>query len=257
MSNDFAQFQDAFFDEVAEHLAVVEEGLVELEQHPEDRDLLNKIFRSAHSIKGGAGMFGFNVVAQFTHKMETLLDLLRNGQKAVSPAIADLLLTSTDYLKTLVESVKTGAPVDDETVQRLTTELAAESASGPQSANTGSKVVKPAQVPVAQGERSYAIQWTPPEWLFQRGLDPLQIMKELRALGTLTEVRMDLSRLPELAEIDPEKCYLSWRMTLATMKDTKAIEHVFEFVREDSVLKIEETMVSSSGSQVLSPGVQP
>ncbi|MFZ1804083.1 MAG: Hpt domain-containing protein, partial [Nitrospira sp.] len=109
MSNDFAQFQDAFFDEAVEHLAVVEDGLLELEQHPEDRDLLNKIFRSAHSIKGGSGMFGFNAVAQFTHKMETLLDLLRNGQKAVSPAIADLLLKSTDCLKTLLEAAKTGA----------------------------------------------------------------------------------------------------------------------------------------------------
>ena len=54
MSNDFAQFQEAFFEEAAEHLAVVEEGLLELEQHPEDLDLLNKIFRSAHSIKGTA-----------------------------------------------------------------------------------------------------------------------------------------------------------------------------------------------------------
>ncbi len=74
MSDEFAQFQDAFFDEAAEHLAVVEDGLLALEQHPEDRDLLNKIFRSAHSIKGASGMFGFNAVTQFTHKMETLLD---------------------------------------------------------------------------------------------------------------------------------------------------------------------------------------
>ena len=125
MSNDFSQFQDAFFEEAAEHLAVVEEGLLALEQHPEDLDLLNKIFRSAHSIKGTSGMFGFNAVAQFTHKMETLLDLLRNGQKAVTPAIADLLLRSTDCLKTLIDAVKTGSSVDDVTVQRLTEELAA------------------------------------------------------------------------------------------------------------------------------------
>src|ERR1700704_5420653 len=124
MSNDFAQFQDAFFEEAAEHLAIVEEGLLALEQHPEDRDLLNKIFRSAHSIKGTSGMFGFAAVAQFTHKMETLLDLLRNGQKVVTPQIADLLLKSIDCLKMLIDAAKTGSPVDGETVQRLTTELA-------------------------------------------------------------------------------------------------------------------------------------
>ena len=130
MSNDFAQFQDAFFEEAAEHLAIVEEGLLALEQHPEDLDLLAKIFRSAHSIKGTAGMFGFNAVAQFTHKMETLLDLLRNGQKVVTPQIADLLLKSTDCLKTLIESAKSGEPVDNEVVQRLTGELASASESG-------------------------------------------------------------------------------------------------------------------------------
>lgn len=81
MSNDFAQFQEAFFEEAAEHLAVVEEGLLKLEQNPNDLDLLNQIFRSAHSIKGTSGMFGFTDIAQFTHKMETLLDLLRNGQR--------------------------------------------------------------------------------------------------------------------------------------------------------------------------------
>ncbi len=239
MSNEFSQFQDAFFDEAAEHLAVVEEGLLELEQHPEDRDLLNKIFRSAHSIKGGSGMFGFNAVAQFTHKMETLLDLLRNGQKAVSPAIADLLLKSTDCLKTLLESAKTGAAVDDATVQRLTDELASASAAGSPQPDTGVTVAVPAPTQQRQGEQTYRIAWTPPEWLFQRGLDPLQVMRELRGLGNLTEVAIDMSRLPNLDEIDPENCYLSWHMSLTTGKDLKVIEAVFEFVREDSTLSIE------------------
>ena len=240
MSNDFAQFQDAFFDEAAEHVAIVEEGLLALEQNPDDRDLLNKIFRSAHSIKGGAGMFGFTAVAQFTHKMETLLDLLRNGQKAVTPTVADLLLRSTDCMKTLIEATKTGATVDDDTVQRLTTELASESTAGAQPAAAVPKEVKPAQVPNGPVAHGYAIDWTPPDWLFQRGLDPLQIMRELKSLGNLTEVVMDLSRLPDLAEIDAEKCYLSWHIKLASAKEKKVIEAVFDFVREDSKLVIEE-----------------
>ncbi len=252
MSNDFAQFQDAFFDEAAEHLAVVEEGLLELEQHPEDLDLLNKIFRSAHSIKGTAGMFGFNAVAQFTHKMETLLDLLRNGQKAVSPSIADLLLKSTDCLKTLIESVKTGAAVDEETARRLTTELAAASASDSQPAVAGStnKVAPAGSAANCSGDRTYVIAWTPPEWLFQRGLDPLQTFKELKNLGSLTEVTLDMSRLPELADIDSEKCYLSWGMQLTTDKDQTVIESAFEFVREDSALSIQ--LVENKGAQAQS-----
>lgn len=241
MSNDFSQFQDAFFEEAAEHLAVVEEGLLALEQHPEDLDLLNKIFRSAHSIKGTSGMFGFNAVAQFTHKMETLLDLLRNGQKAVTPAIADLLLRSTDCLKTLIDAAKTGSSVDDVTVQRLTEELAAsQNASGSQSMpqGNGPSKIKPAST----GPQlcSYAIAWAPPDWLFQRGLDPLQILKELADIGTLSQVAVDATKLPELAAMDPEKCYLSWRMKLETAKDRQVVDAVFEFVREDSVLTITE-----------------
>jgi len=241
MSNDFSQFQEAFFEEAAEHLAVVEEGLLELEQHPEDVDLLNKIFRSAHSIKGTAGMFGFNAVAQFTHKMETLLDLLRNGQKAVSPSIADLLLKATDCLKTLIQSTKSGAAVDDEIVQRLTGELASASTSDSQisAVNVNGKVAQPVSAENGDGDQTYLIRWTPPEWLFQRGLDPLQTFKELKSIGVLTGITLDMSELPGLDCIDPETCYLSWTMQLTTGKDLKVIESTFEFVREDSVLSIE------------------
>ena len=253
MSNDFSQFQDAFFEESAEHLATVEEGLLQLEQHPEDLDLLNKIFRSAHSIKGTSGMFGFNAVAQFTHKMETLLDLLRNRQKVVTPQIADLLLKSTDCLKTLIDAAKSGSPVDADTVQRLTVELASASTAGSQpSAQVTAKAATSSSSPstatalsvtvprTPYHSRSFHIAWTPPDWLFQRGLDPLQIFKGLADLGTLSQVTVDTTKLPDLAVMDPEKCYLSWTMTLETVKDHKVVDAVFEFIREDSVLVIEE-----------------
>jgi two-component system chemotaxis sensor kinase CheA len=245
MSNEFSEFQEAFFEEAGDHLAIVEEGLLALEQHPEDLDLLNKIFRSAHSIKGTSGMFGFSAVAQFTHKMETLLDLLRNGQKVVTPIIADLLLKSTDCLKLLIDAAKTGSPVDDETVQRLTAELAAASAPGsqpPAQAASGTKQAS-SPLPLASSPaplHHYTIAWTPPEWLFQRGLDPLQIFKELADLGTLSQVTVDTTKLPELATMDPEKCYLSWTMKLETAKGRQVVDAVFEFVREDSVLTITE-----------------
>ncbi len=253
MSDDFAQFQEAFFEEAAEHLATVEEGLLALEQHPDDLDLLGKIFRSAHSIKGTSGMFGFNAVAQFTHKMETLLDRLRNGQSRVTPQIADLLLKATDCLKTMIDAAKTGSPADEETAQRLTAELAAASALGGQppaqvtpKAATGSSFPSTAAslsapLPLTpHPSRSYNIAWTPPAWLFQRGLDPLQTIKELESLGTLSEVQVDVSKLPDLVAMDPETCYLSWTMKLETAKGRQVIEAVFEFVREESVLVIEE-----------------
>ncbi|MEK7764238.1 MAG: chemotaxis protein CheA [Nitrospirota bacterium] len=254
MSNDFAQFQDAFFEESAEHLTIVEDGLLQLEQHPEDLDLLNKIFRSAHSIKGTSGMFGFTAVAQFTHKMETLLDLLRNGQKVVTPQIADLLLKSTDCLKMLIDAAKTRSPVNDETVQRLTTELATASDSSSPTVLTSPSTSLP-RTPhpsplIPYPLRCFQIAWTPPDWLFQRGLDPLQIFKELDNIGTLSQMTVDTTKLPELAAMDPEKCYLSWTMQLETVKDRQVVDAVFEFVREDSLLTISEQAVSGSEFQV-------
>ena len=264
MSSDFGQFQEAFFEEAGDHLAVVEEGLLALEQHPEDLDLLNKIFRSAHSIKGTSGMFGFAAVAQFTHKMETLLDLLRNGQKVVTPQIADLLLKSTDCLKLLIDAAKTGSPVDNETVQRLTTELATASdltvkakvKDGPSESSLTSASLSTPLPLTPYPSRHFTIAWTPPEWLFQRGLDPLQIFKELANLGTLSQVTVDTTKLPELATMDPERCYLSWTMQLETAKDRQVLDSVFEFVREDSLLVIEERgagALEGGGSKVEAP----
>ncbi|MBH0181815.1 MAG: chemotaxis protein CheA, partial [Nitrospira sp.] len=175
--------------------------------------------------------------------METLLDLLRNGQAAVTSVIADLLLKSTDCLKTLIDAAKSGTPVDNETVQRLTVELASAS-----DLKSEAKVQVQTQAGSSElsvtltsaGTSTFLIRWTPPEWLFQRGLDPLQVIKELGDLGTLSQVAVDVSRLPDLGEMDPERCYLSWSMRLKTGKDRQVVEAVFEFVREDSVLTIEE-----------------
>ena len=246
MSSEFGQFQDAFFEEAGEHLAIVEEGLLLLEQHPEDLDLLNKIFRSAHSIKGTSGMFGFNAVAQFTHKMETLLDLLRNGQKVVTPDIADLLLKSTDCLKTLIDAARHNSPVDESLVEQLTDELA--SANSPDGKEAGAiPLAAKTKGAEAAFAREFRIAWTPPRWLFQRGLDPLRIVKELGQIGSLTDIAVDVSKLPDLGDMDPEDCYLAWTMRLGTNAERLAVEDVFEFVKEESNLVIEEVRGQESG----------
>lgn len=131
MSTDLSQFQDAFFEESSEHLSTIEDGLLQLEQRPNDLDLLNRIFRAAHSIKGNSGMFGFTAVGQFTHKMETLLDQLRNGNFSVTPEIADILLRATDCLKLLIEAARGGQAPGREILQRLEDELAAAAEGGP------------------------------------------------------------------------------------------------------------------------------
>jgi len=265
MSDDFAQFNAAFFEEAAEHMAVIETGLLDLEQRPADLDLLNKIFRSAHSIKGVAGMLGFTAVAQFTHKMETLLDQLRNGRIPVTQPITDLLLKSTDCLKALIEAAQNENTVDQAMIHPLEVQLEAAStpgtpqasepargegqgASGTDHPSTPAASAPPivsSHLPQASNPtpampmHRFVIHWTPPAFLFQRGLDPQQIFKELGDLGTISEMHLDSSHVPDLVAMDPEQCYLAWTLTVETAKSKEVVEGVFEFVREDSVLSIE------------------
>ncbi|MEQ1794595.1 MAG: chemotaxis protein CheA [Nitrospira sp.] len=241
MSTDLSQFQESFFEESAEHLSTIEDGLLQLEQHPEDLDLLNRIFRAAHSIKGNSGMFGFTAVGQFTHKMETLLDQLRNGHLSVTPAIADILLRSTDCLKVLIDAAHGEAAPDAATIAQLEGELAAATGESPKASKHGSPGATTGPSPSSgPAQQQYRITWTPPGWLFQRGLDPLRIIGELEELGTIKSRSLDMSRLPAFSALDPEVCYFSWAGELRTVKQPSVIEAVFDFVREDSILTIEK-----------------
>ncbi len=245
MSTDLAQFNDAFFEEASEHMVHIEDGLLQLEQRPTDLDLLNSIFRSAHSIKGVAGMLGFAAVAQFTHKMETLLDLLRTGKLAVTEPVADLLLRCTDCLKTLIAEAKGGDKPDAAHVALLEQQLADFAAGKIPSSVTApvspSSAAPPPPAPAAPHAFQFTIGWTPSPKIFEIGLDPMQVLKDLRRLGTVSQLRVDASRLPDLSTMNPERCYLSWSLVLDTVKSQEVVESVFEFVKDDSILSILDT----------------
>ena len=255
MSTDLSHFKDAFFEESQEHLTTIEEGLLQLEQRPGDIDLLNRIFRGAHSIKGNSGMFGFTAVSQFTHKMESVLDQLRSSQMVVTVEVTDLLLQSLDCLKTLIDCAKTGDAPNDEQVGSLGAKLeACQGASAAPKQSSGATIVRPTQ---PQGTHHFTITWVPPRYLFQRGLDPVQFIKELGELGSVTSVILNASRLPALTELDPEQCYLGWTIQMDTVKELKAIEAVFDFVRDDSTLTIIDTPVDESSPVHASDGAKP
>ncbi|MBK7487613.1 MAG: chemotaxis protein CheA [Nitrospira sp.] len=103
----------------------------------------------------------------------------------------------------------------------------------------------------------YSITWVPPQYLFQRGLDPAQFLKELAGLGTVTHVTLDAGRLPALAELNPELCYLGWTLDLETAKDLKVIEAVFDFVREDSTLTIVDHPVEAHTAGIATETAKP
>lgn len=119
----------AFTDEAAELVEAFEQGLLDLEQTPDDSEVLNKIFRSAHTIKGNSAMLGFSDVAHFTHSLEDVLDRMRKGRLRVNRAGMNLLLRSLDMLKLKLKSL--GRAVDGSTdAAHLIEELRAYAESG-------------------------------------------------------------------------------------------------------------------------------
>jgi two-component system chemotaxis sensor kinase CheA len=230
MKINMEQFRSAFFAEATEHLANMESGLLQLEHAPDDLDLLNSIFRGAHTIKGAAGTFGFPDVAHFTHDLENVLDQMREG--TVQPN-ADLVEVNVDTLGALLECAKTGeAPPDsvNSVQEQLKDFLTSKSDVVPAKSIVCSTAIRPVQ--------SYRIRFVPDRELFLQGSEPLLLLRELAELGEITETQVDTSALPPLAEMNPEICYLSWTLLLQTNVSQREIEDVFGFVSDTSLVEI-------------------
>lgn len=117
---DLSQFYDTFFDEADELLADMERLLLELDIDDPDSDMLNAIFRAAHSIKGGAATFGcFGHLAETTHLLENLLDFVRDGEMDLRQELIDLFLESKDVLSDQVLAYRNGAEPDEDAYQRI------------------------------------------------------------------------------------------------------------------------------------------
>src|ERR1700758_654194 len=123
MTIDLTQFHDAFFEESFEALDSMEAALLKLDVGAPDKELINTIFRVAHSIKGGSATFGFTDIASFTHSLETLLDELRSGTMQVTLAMSDLLLKSVDVMRAMLRSVQQKKPIDAQKVSDLQFDL--------------------------------------------------------------------------------------------------------------------------------------
>ncbi|HPD00003.1 MAG TPA: chemotaxis protein CheA, partial [Acetivibrio sp.] len=102
---DMSQYLEIFIDETKEHLQGLNQSLLQLEQNPQDKSVLNEIFRVAHTLKGMSGTMGFNKMAKLTHDMENVLQALRNDQISVTSKLVDLLFKCLDALESYTENI--------------------------------------------------------------------------------------------------------------------------------------------------------
>jgi two-component system, chemotaxis family, sensor kinase CheA len=251
MSVDLSQFHQVFFEESFEGLDIMESGLLELNIGTADEELINTIFRAAHSIKGGSGTFGFSAIADFTHVMETLLDEMRDGRRTVTQENVDLLLQSVDCLREMLHATRDGDDVDQFRVAGVQEDLEsllqgktedggmAENCSISQQQNGEMS----SEAEQQDSKKKWEIQFSPFSGMLKTGNDPLRMFRELAELGDLS-VQADTGKLPALSALDPHDCYLSWTLTLEGEIERTQIVEVFEWVEEDCELEIKNLSAS-------------
>lgn len=229
---DMSRFHAAFFEESREGLDTMESGLLGMEAGRADADTINAIFRAAHSIKGGAGTFGFRFISDFTHVMETLLDEARAGKRHLDSAAVSVLLTSVDVLRGMLQYAEHGGALDQAAIDASKAELDA--------LLTGAPPAVPAAAakPASSGPACWRIVFRPYPSLFLSGNDPLRMLRELNELGAREIVCFD-DTLPPFGALDPVNAYLGWSFELPGEVKRAAIDDVFAWVEDQCDLVIE------------------
>jgi two-component system chemotaxis sensor kinase CheA len=231
------QFKQSFREEAREVLVDLEAALLELNEDRGDQELVGRVFRALHTIKGSGAMFGFEDLAAFTHHLETAFDEVRNGRLQVGSELIDLTLAALDQIRTMLEERQTG--VEAAACAEILTNvrrLAGIAEPPPRDP----KHIPGQGAPGSGGGRirHWSIRFAPGPDLLLNGTNPLLLIAELRRLGGLS-VQASMEMVPPLAEIDPERCYVSWKMVLAAPVERDAVHDVFIFVEDACELTIE------------------
>ena len=240
MSEELVDIREIFISECYELLESMEKDLLELDTSNADNEVLNSIFRGAHSMKGGAGALGFKTIFSFTHSMEALLDGMREGKIAAAQEIVDTLLAGVDVVRQMVDHENNNTAIPDGIGNDILKQIEAfltKPAGGGVAAHPG-EVVAAEEV---SGIKKFRIAFKPHRSLFTTGNDPLFILKQLKTVGDL-QIDTIIEDIPDLEKIAPEECYLSWNLTLETDQDQPTILEFFEFVEDhaDITITVEE-----------------
>ncbi len=239
------ELTSVFIQEGREQLQAMEDGLLRLEQAPDDHDNINGIFRAAHTVKGASGVIECHFIEAFTHKAENVLDRLRNGEIQVSGELTGLLLRCCDHLGRLMDVLETGQPEPpadvNEAGSALLAELSAYTAAAAAPAGGGmieaeSEVESTGGGVVNTDSWHISVRFGP--HMLRGGMDPLSFLRFLASLGEILALETVPDALPPAAEMDPESCYLGFEIRLQTRAAKADIERVFDFCRDDCELRI-------------------
>ena len=232
-------FVEKFKVEVNEYFERLESRLLQLEQDPENQQIIGEIFRIMHTMKGSGGMFGFDLLSDVTHDLESLFEIFRSKGQTVDSEIISFTLNSIDGLKDLmVEN-----PSEEHHLLASKLKFDTQKQIARFTATNNSEVAKLPSTSVETGTETnqitYYISFVPDENIFSNGTNPLYLIDELNALGECN-IQVSFDRLPQLAEMDPVKCYTSWYLFIATAENIETLQDVFIFVENSALIKIQK-----------------
>ncbi len=244
MSDPMAQFRTAFFEEATELADSMEATLLSLDLQAVEVEDLHTLFRAAHSIKGNAGTFGFPAIASFTHQLESTLEPVRQGQRAMTSDLRELILQGVDLIRSHLHHARHDEPLPEkeQQAQTLLVVKLKEGKDAPAAAPAPAAVeVKAPPAGSSSAHRAgtgFSIRFEAPQDAFRRGVNLERLFRDLAKLGTMRSWP-DLSHLPVLDRLDPEDCHLAWDIRLETAHPMMDVEEVFEFVAEGDNLRIQ------------------
>lgn len=238
---------ETFLQEAEDILAEIEEAALALSEG-ETEGTIDRLFRAFHTLKGSSGMCGLTPVADFTHHIESLLDMARDGRVPANPELGSLMLEGRDLVRAILVAEQGGEACEQKTREdylRKVKAFAGESA--PPAAPAPQPAATPAAPQPTTSEATWKIRFKPMGNLFACGGNPLLLLRELSALGNC-EVQMHVDTVPTLEALEPTACYLWWSAQLRGAVDQDAIRDVFMFVEDGSELEITASDAASKAA---------
>lgn len=266
---DSDEFISIFLSEANEIVEGLENDLVLLEDNKSDEDLLNKIFRSAHTLKSSAGTVGFTTMSELNHVAENLLEKVRSGKLDVTPTMITVLLEFLDTVKIMLQNIIDGkgeadgvnnieslkakikAIADgneiDASVQAPTTSSAAPTVKKetPTSTQVQSIEEPEKKEESSSGSNVFHISMSFKATIFDNGIDPLMFLNDLRDIGTISNLKIDSSNVPTISALeDPYTCYTQFSLDISTNSTLEQVQNIFLFVIDDNDINISDAKVS-------------
>lgn len=246
------KFKAKFVEESLDNINDLEESLFALENDMQSKDLIERIFRAMHSLKGGGAMFGFNHLSEFTHHLENIFDKVRNDKLEVTPDLISLTFSAVDEIKFLLNKGDLTDKEDLTAYSHFIDRIKTFSESGSGDQNLSSQTSSSTEEKPETDERTYLISFVPGEDLLQNGTNPLFLLDDLHALGDGYSI-VYTHKIPSFELLEAESNYCLWQVLLTTSESLNEIKDVFIFVEDECELSVEEIC---QGSFEMDPGIE-